>query len=288
MDRIRPPLPDGIELYLAAEDLAAGDGAMAERIRRYRPAPDFAYVVEGPLRSLDGRFFDVTVDNGANREVLRRLVSLGRQIGAEAVVIHAIACRETLQELEACDREAVLGRSLGFLQFYTELCAANGLTATIENVPPVAFMREARPSFSLLGVAPEDMIALCDAVPGLRITLDVSHAQLYINAANCQLEEVPPGLRHLAAFWHRRRSVAGLDGYIEAVEGYLFEAHLSNARGITGEGLGCYDGELDLGALGRRLARDVRFLVTETIEPDPDHAVLMREVQRCLKTALVA
>lgn len=286
MDRAQPTVPGGIELYLAVEDLAIGEAALADRIGRCRPAAEFAYVVEGPLRSLDGRFFDVTADSEANREVVRRLVSLGKRIDAEAVVIHAIAPRDSLEELVECDRGVVLRQSMGFLRYYAQTCAENGLTATIENVPPVAFMREARPSYSLVGVAPEDMIVLCQAVPGLRLTLDVSHAQLYINAANCRDEDVPQGLERLAMIWHQRRSVADLYEYIDKVQEYLFEAHLSNARGIVGEGLACYDGELDLADVGRRLARDVRFLVTETIEPDPDHAILMREVQQCLMTTL--
>ncbi len=288
LDRALPPVPDGVELYLAAEDLMVDEEELAARILSFRPAGDFAYVVEGPLRSLDGHLFDVTVDSEANHEVLRRLVSLGRRIEAEAVVIHAMAPRASVEDLINSDREAVLAQATAFLRRYARLCHENDLVPTIEDIPPVGFMREALPSFSLLGVAPEDMEHLCRAVPGLEMTLDISHAQLYINAANSSNGIVPGGLEALVKYWQGRRSVASLGEYIDITQEHLFEAHISNARGITGEGLSCYDGELDIAAVGRRLAPHVRFLVTETIEPDPDQSVLMREVQRCLQTALTA
>ncbi len=286
-DRVRQPVPDGIELYMATEDLLVRREEMAERILAHRPDAGFSYVVEGPLRSFDGAFFDVTVDNEANREVLQRLAALGKAIGAQAAVIHAIAPRSSFQELVGADRESVLRQSLSLLGYYADQCETAGIVASIEDVPPVAFMREARPSYSLLGVAPEDMVFLCRSVPGLRVTLDVSHAQLYINAANGDPGAAPPGLTSLAQYWRERRSVRSLDEYIDTIQGYLVEAHLSNARGITGEGLACYDGDLDLATVARRLAPLVQFLVTETIEPDPDRSTLMREVQQCLQAALV-
>src|SRR5919206_2470524 len=70
--------PDGVELYLAAADLA--DPATLETIvRRIEgcDVPDgFAWLIEGPVDSLDGADFDVTRESQADRLVVQRLAEL--------------------------------------------------------------------------------------------------------------------------------------------------------------------------------------------------------------------
>ena len=59
-DRLRPIdgiWPDGIELYLAAADLA-DQSTLDEIVTRLNSAqtpPDFAWLIEGPVDSLDGK-----------------------------------------------------------------------------------------------------------------------------------------------------------------------------------------------------------------------------------------
>ncbi|MGN6812242.1 MAG: hypothetical protein ACTHMP_15340, partial [Thermomicrobiales bacterium] len=62
-DRLAAPRPDGLELYLDARDIAPDDWLPRLRAIMAAAPPataDFTYIVEGPLRSLDGDFFDVT------------------------------------------------------------------------------------------------------------------------------------------------------------------------------------------------------------------------------------
>jgi sugar phosphate isomerase/epimerase len=286
-DRTAEPVPDGLELYLATEDLEDDLDGLSSRINLAIPDSNFPIIVEGPLRSLDGSFFDLTNNTGANQEVLDRLVTLGQRLGSPVAVIHAIAVRDNISELTTLEPNAILSAALPLLRHYTAICSEAGIIPTIENVPPVCMMREGSPLFSALGVSPEDLVWLCDSVPGLRVTLDISHAQLYINA----VAGASPRLEHLAtisSIWRLRRQLADWSGYVDALEGLICNAHLSNARGIVGEGLSCYDGDLDLAVVGRKLAESCQYLVTETIEPDADHAVRMREVQQCLIQALAA
>ena len=60
----------------------------------------------------------------------------------------------------------------------------------------------------------------------------------------------------------------------------MVEAHISNAAGLFGEGMPYAEGDLAMDAVVRKLGAIVKYLVTETLEPDPDNAVGMREAQR--------
>src|SRR5512133_2179535 len=95
-DRLSTPVPPGMELYLDARDVNDLERLqmLARRLNEQRPRPDFVYVVEGPLRSLDGAFFDISVDSEAQLECVRRVAWLAREVGAEAVLVHAIAPRK--------------------------------------------------------------------------------------------------------------------------------------------------------------------------------------------------
>src|SRR5262249_34900695 len=57
-DRFAPPWPQGLELYLDRADIATDEECQAviDRIRAYDLPDDFAFVVEGPIRSLDGEY----------------------------------------------------------------------------------------------------------------------------------------------------------------------------------------------------------------------------------------
>ena len=280
--------PDGLELYLDVADIS-GEGwldAIERRVAGLDLPAGFVWIVEGPLRSLDGSFFDVSRPSEANREVVRRIAACGRALGAEAAVIHAIALAEPGAPFGDDIAAATLEASLPLVRCYAETCREAGLTPTIENVPPMLKMREGRLLHSLLGMEPDDLLALCGAIAGLRATLDVSHAQLYLNAANAEPAEVPAEVAPVVAFLRRRRTVRTLAEYIDRVQDLIFEAHISNARGLFGEGLAYDDGELDLNAAAARLGHLARYLVTETIEADPNDAILMRACRECLLRAV--
>src|SRR5215212_1544238 len=108
-DRLRPPLPEGLELYLDGQDVATAEArqAVVELMRSYALPPDFAVVVEGPIRGLDGEYFDLADLRPDNFELLERLAEMGAAVGAAGLVIHAIVPRFQLN-WDAAERDAVL------------------------------------------------------------------------------------------------------------------------------------------------------------------------------------
>jgi hypothetical protein len=282
-DRLRPPLPEGLELYLDGRDIATAEArqAVVELIRGYDLPSDFALVVEGPIRGLDGEFFDLAELRPANFELVERLAELGAEVGAAGLVIHAIVPRFSLTWNPA-EREAVFGRCLVLLRAYAAAAEARGLVATLENVPPVLRMREARYLYTPVGMSPEDMVWLLDRVPGLQATLDVSHAQLYVNArgaAGAGVRADEPAVEALYAYLRELPPIATVERFVDCLGDRLFEVHVSKATGLLGEGLPYADGDMNLDPLIARLSRLARYLITETLEPDHDQAVFMREAQ---------
>ncbi len=287
-DRLAEPVPAGLELYLAAEDIADQERLerLASRLRELRPDPSFVYVVEGPLRSLDGAFFDLSVANQANRECLRRVAWLAGAIGAEAILIHLIAPSKLATPLTPELHREKLAECIPLVSHYVEVARQHGVVPLLENIPPVARQRERSYMVTPVGMSAGDLAYFAERFPGLGVTVDLSHAGLFLNglrmAPQALAAELWPLLRYLATLGDS----PAIEDYLRAVEPYLFEVHVSNARGLLEEGLPYGDGDLDLDALASRLSRSVRYLVTETIEPDPDRAVHMREAQRRLETAV--
>ncbi len=288
-DRLAPPRPDGLELYLDPRDLAPDD--WLPRLRAImagapRAADGFAYVVEGPIRALDGPPFDVTRGAPADEETLVRLTRFGGELRASAAVIHLSAPTEDPAALAPGRREAALDRALPLLERYAALCREAGLTPTIENIPPIGQLREGAASFSPLGVEPEDLARCCEAVPGLGITFDTSHAGLYIEALRVDPAAVEPALRPVVGAYAPRARARTLDEYFAVIEPWLVNVHVSNAAGLLGEGLPYGAGRFDLDALMPRLGAAARFLTTETLEADHDRAIHMREAQARIAAAL--
>jgi sugar phosphate isomerase/epimerase len=307
-DRLRPPLPEGLELYLDGRDVATPEArrTVVELMRGYDLPPGFVVVVEGPIRGIDGEYFDLADLRPASLELLDILAEMGAAVGAVGLVIHAIVPRFQIV-WDPAERDDVLARCLTMLQAYVAAAERAGLVPTLENVPPVLRMRESRYLYTPVGMSPEDMVWFLDQVPGLQATLDVSHAQLYVNAR--RHADAPPALNgeHAAAerpeHWAgpgaaEQEAVAALYAYlrhlppIATVETFvdllgdrLFEVHVSNATGLLGEGLPYGDGDMDLDRLAARLSRLARYLITETIEPDHDQAVYMRDAQSRLVAA---
>src|SRR4051794_26214927 len=119
-DRLRPVdgvWPDGIELYLAAADLA-DQSVLDDIVARLNGAavpPDFAWLIEGPVDSLDGQDFDVTRESPADRLLLERIAQIAERIGARAVNIHVISPNADLQRLTVACRAELLDKAVPFL-----------------------------------------------------------------------------------------------------------------------------------------------------------------------------
>ncbi len=288
-DRMAAPCPDGLELYLDARDIGPPD--WLPRLRAIMAtAPlagdDFHYIVEGPIRSLDGAFFDPTRQAPADEEALVRLARFGAELGARVAVIHLIAPTSDPAALAPIRRAAWLERALPLLRRYARLCRDAGLTPTIENIPPIAQMREGAATFSAIGVEPEDLIWCCEAVPGLGITFDTSHAGLHLEAIATDPTDAPTTLRPAVETYAATATVRSLDDWLDRIAPWLVNCHISNATGLLGEGLSYGAGRFDLDAIMPRLAATARFIVTETLEPDNNRAVFMREAQGRIAAAL--
>ena len=290
-DRPSQPRPDGLELYLDGADLAddaAMDGVVA-RLEACALPSDFILLVEGPIRSLDGEFFDLSRDSDADRELSRRIVSLATRVGAVGANVHAIAPTADASSLTVESRRAILDRAVTPARFFADLALAAGITPTIENMPPILRMRESGYFYSAIGMPPRDMVELCEAIPGLRVILDTSHAQLYLNLRRGIEEDVPgQDLAPLRRFVAEVGGPDSIDEYLDALGELTFAAHLANAGGLLGEGWPYGRGDLDLDRIVPRLAGRARYIVTETLEPDNDNAALMREAQRRTLAALAA
>jgi sugar phosphate isomerase/epimerase len=288
-DRLAAPRPDGLELYLDARDIAPDDWLpRLLAILEAAPRADsgFHYIVEGPIRSLDGEFFDVTRDAPADDEALVRVARCGTALGAQVAVIHLIAPTSDAAAIGPEQRERWLDRALPLLRRYVALCVEAELTPTIENIPPIAQMREGAATFSALGVEPEDLIRCCEAVPGLGITFDTSHAGLHLEVVSADPATVPAALRPVVTTYAASATVRTQEEWITRLAPWLVSCHISNAAGILGEGLPYGAGRFDLDALVPRLAATARFIVTETLEPDNDRAMYMREAQARIAAVL--
>lgn len=288
-DRLRAPQPAGLELYLDTADLAtpeAMDGVVANLEACDLPS-NFVLLVEGPIRSLDGEFFDLTRDSDADRELTRRIVDLSRRIGARGANVHAIAPDAEPASLTLENRARLLDRALGPLRFFADVALGAGIVPTIENMPPILRMRESGFYYSAIGMPPQDMVELSQAVPGVRVILDTSHAQLYLNVRRGVQETVPgQDLGPLRQFCAQAPGVDSMDAYVDVLGETIIASHVANAAGLLGEGLPYGEGDIDLDWLLVRLARQVPYLVTETLEPDNNRADLMREARERALLAL--
>lgn len=279
-DRLTQGPIEGLELYLDAIDISGPDWCenLVSLVRSYSVPSEFAWVVEGPLRSLDDNFFNIARNAQADREVIRRVCRIGQLLGAKAAVIHCIAPVRDPALVDGPARAEALSQAVEFLRYYATVCRDSGLVPTVENIPPIARMRESTTMHSSIGMEPTDLIYFADNVDGLRLTLDVSHAQLYINAARGDSDQ-PSDLQPLFSVLRARRVASNLDEFIDLVADRVFEVHVSNATGVWGEGLPYERGELNLDAIMARLLPLVHYIVTETIEPNADQATLMRQAR---------
>lgn len=281
--------PDGLELYLAAADLAtpAIIDAIVERIQAAQVPNDFALLIEGPVDSLDGADFDVTRESDADVRVLDRLARLAHRIGARAVNIHVISPSSDLSRLTLECRAALLERAVPFLTRFVELMQGAGAVPTVENMPPVLRMRRSDFAFTPIGMASADLRWLVARVPGLRLLPDTSHTGLYLNARRLTPDPANQWSTPLRNYLDQLPAEApDLVGYMQSLEPHVENAQISNASGVLGEGLAYGEGDFDLDPAIRWLGEHARHIVTETIEADNDDAVRMRDALQRMRTAL--
>lgn len=285
-DRIAAPTPDGLELYLDHADLAGNDWLARLRsiLAPVESRPGFILVVEGPTRSLDGTFFDLTKDNVANQRLLARLVEFASTITAPTVNIHATApgFDPDLTESESRDRD--LEACLPLLRRFARWCTDAGVRPLLENNPPIGRLQGGHFSVSSIGVEPDDLAQLCEAVPGVSLTLDLSHAQLYVNCLTQTLEELPAAIQPAIRRYAERAVVSSMRGYGLAVASFVHAIHLSNATGVLGEGLPFEQGDMDLDSEIEFWLDRAHYFVTETLEHDNNRAIHMREAQARLES----
>jgi hypothetical protein len=206
---------------------------------------------------------------------------MAAELGAGGVVMHCIMPRFSLTDDDWHRRDELFEQCLEYVQFYADTLLPLGVVPIIENVPPVLRMRESAYLFTPLGMAPEDVRWFVDRVPGLMVTLDVSHAQLYVNARGmAERGEGDEGVQPLMRYLRRFPPIESVEGFIDVLDPHIFEAHVSNASGLLGEGAPYDEGDIDMNRVIGRLTTSCRFLVTETLEPDNDHAVYMRRAQQ--------
>lgn len=290
-DRLRPVdgvWPDGLELYLAAADLATPRmlDEIAERLLQADTPRHFTWLIEGPVDSLDGADFDVTRDSPADLLVLERLADLAKRIGARAVNIHLIAPSPDLSRLTLACRDALLQRAVPFLKRFVELMQRADTVPTIEHMPPVLRMRRSDFAFTPIGMASADLQFAVEHVDGLRTLADTSHAGLYLNARRLPADPNYAWSGPLAGYL--QSLPAEPDDLVEFIKSMplLENAQVSNAAGVLGEGLAYADGDFDLDPAIRWLGEHSRHIVTETLEADNNDAQLMRDALRRVRLAL--
>lgn len=284
-DRLEPPVPDGVELYIHEDDVSGTTWleTLQARFDGIETPPGFTWIVEGPVWSLDGELFGLCRNAEADRELTRRLVQLTAYLKAPALNIHCVDGSPDPAVLSEAERVRALERALPFLEWYAGLCHDAGITPLIENVPPICRMRRSAIIYTPIGVESDDLIWCAKAVPGLGLTLDTSHAQLAVNA----FRGVPAddSLARAAAFY-RGRGPETLATYIQPLLPWIRSAHISNAAGLLDEGLPYEQGDAGLDAAVVQLATATKYFVTEPLDPDDDHAVLKREIQAHLTRVL--
>jgi hypothetical protein len=278
--------PDGIELYLAAADLNDVH-LIVERLQSADVPDGFAWLIEGPVDSLDGADFDVTRESEADRAVLQRLGDVAKGIGAKAVNIHVISPSADLSRLTLDCRAALLDRAVPFLTEFVDIMHAAGAVPTVEHMPPVLRMRRSDFSFTPIGMASADFHDLTRRVPGLRTLADTSHGGLYLNARRLPPDPAYAWSEPLRAYLDQLPAEADdLVGFMGALP-ELENAQVSNAAGVLGEGLAYRAGDFDLDVSIRWLDQHVQHIVTETLEENNDDAVHMRDALRRMREALV-
>ena len=276
-DRLAEGLPQGLELCLASEHVADTDS-----LRRAIRACDgltergLKLTAEAPVSWPSGAFVRVDRLDGEARSGIERSVEFARAIGSPVLTIHLFI---PLDPAEFRAAGPVDERSIEpFLRFYAEACTSRGIEPLIENVPPVLRMRTGGIYLSQIGGHWRDLSEWRERIPELAFTLDTSHAALFRSFASA----------YPALFEVERPEELELARYVAELGAATRVAHVSNARGLLGEGLPYGSGELDLDPIVRRLGELVPYIVAEINEPDAARSIEMKKGYAAIESALAA
>jgi nucleoside-diphosphate-sugar epimerase len=274
-DRLAGGTWRGMELCLAPRHVAGAealDAAIA--VGRDVAGRGLAVTAECPVAWPSGAFVRVDRLDDEARRGIEASARFAASIGSPVLTIHLFVPMTPAEyrahgELDSAAVEA-------FLRFYASACTAADVTPLIENVPPVLRMRTGGVFLSPVGGHWRDLQVWCDRVDGLRVTLDTSHAALFANFSAAY-----PSLFGLAS-----DDGLALERYVEELLPLTDVAHVSDARGLLGEGLPYGSGELELDPVVRRLGQRVPFIVAEINEPDPGRSEDMKAGYRAVARAL--
>ena len=265
----------GLELCLGPDHVSSDEALR----RATRACEDLAsrgltLTAEAPVSWPSGAFVSVDRLDDEARAGIERSAEFARSIGSPVLTIHLFIPLDPDAFRTAGPVDPMAVES--FLRFYGEACRSRGVEPLIENVPPVLRMRSGGIYLSQIGGHWRDLLEWRQRVPGLGFTIDTSHAELFRSFASAY-----PGL-----FAIDRSDELTVDRYVTELGPSARVAHVSNARGLLGEGLPYDVGELDLDPIVRRVGRLVPYVVAEINEPDPTRAVEMKRAYAAIESAL--
>jgi nucleoside-diphosphate-sugar epimerase/sugar phosphate isomerase/epimerase len=276
-DRLAGTPPQGLEFCLAADHIADEDS-----LRRAIRACDgltergLKLTAEAPVSWPSGAFVRVDRLDAEAESGIERSAEFARAVGSPVLTIHLFVPLDPVEFRAAGELDA--GSVESFLRFYVEACTSRGIEPLIENVPPVLRMRTGGIYLSQIGGHWRDLCEWRGRIPELGFTLDTSHAALFRSFASAYpalfAVECPEELR--------------LARYIAELGPATRVAHVSNARGLLGEGLPYRAGELDLDPIVRDLGELVPYIVAEINEPDPTRSGDMKNAYEAIESALGA
>ena len=276
-DRLAAGHPHGLELCLAPAHVADEDsvrraiGACGDLTSR-----GLVLTAEAPVSWPSGAFVRVDRLDAEARSGIERSAEFAGAVGSPVLTIHLFVPLGPAEFRAAgrVDEESVES----FLSFYVDACTSRGVEPLIENVPPILRMRTGGIYLSPVGGHWQDLREWRQRLPQLGFTLDTSHAALFHSFASA----------YPALFEVGSSEEVALERYVAELGAATRVAHVSNARGLLGEGLPYGVGELDLDPIVRRLGELVPYIVAEINEPDPARSVEMRSAYAAIETALEA
>ena len=268
----------GLELCLGPSHVA-DDEALGRAIRvceQYLRPLGLAVTAEAPVTWPSGAFVRVDRLDHEARAGIERSVEFASAVGSPVLTIHLFIPLDPddFRVATTIDETAVER----FLDFYAETALSRGVTPLIENVPPVLRMRTGGVFFSQIGGHWRDLHAWRHRIPELGFTIDTSHAALFHSFA----------LAYPTLFGIASGEELELDRFVEELGVAAEVAHVSNAKGLLGEGLPYREGELELDPIVRRLGELVPYIVAEINEPDPFRSADMKKGYEAVEKALVA
>jgi len=276
-DRLAEPQPRGLELCLAPTHVADTDSLRrAIKACEGLTSRGLELTAEAPVSWPSGAFVRVDRLDAEARSGIERSAEFAQAIGSPVLTIHLFIPLAPAEFRAAgrLDEESVER----FLTFYADACSSRGIEPLIENVPPVLRMRTGGIYLSQVGGHWRDLCEWRRRVRQLGFTLDTSHAALFRSFASA----------YPALFEVDSPEELLLERYVAELGEATRVAHVSNARGLLGEGLPYRAGELDLDPIVRQLGDLVPYLVAEINEPDPARSEAMRSGYTAIESALAA